>query len=143
MMLHAILRAKTGGMTPAGDIVLAVVSDEESGGDQGVRYLVEDHPELFAGIKYAIGEFGGFSFQMGGWRFYPIMVAEKQVCHLRATFRGTGGHASLAAQHNPMTEMARFLQRVQSRQFPTHGTPEARIMFRPSADMSRCLPVPE
>ena len=96
MILHAILRTKTGGMTPAGDIVLAVVSDEESGGDQGVRYLAEDHPELFAGIKYAIGEFGGFSFQMGGWRFYPIMVAEKQVCHLRATFRGTGGHASLA-----------------------------------------------
>ena len=40
MMLHAILRAKTDGMTPAGDIVLAVVSDEESGGDQGARYLV-------------------------------------------------------------------------------------------------------
>ena len=32
MMLHAILRAKTDGMTPAGDIVLAVVSDEKSGG---------------------------------------------------------------------------------------------------------------
>ncbi len=70
MMLHAIPRAKTDGMTPAGDIVLAVVSDEESGGDQGARYLVEDHPEQFAGIKYAIGEFGGFSFQMGGRRFY-------------------------------------------------------------------------
>ena len=40
MMLHAIPRAKTDGMTPAGDIVLAVVSDEESGGDQGARYLV-------------------------------------------------------------------------------------------------------
>ena len=130
MMLHAIPRAKTDGMTPAGDIVLAVVSDEESGGDQGARYLVEDHPEQFAGIKYAIGEFGGFSFQMGGRRFYPIMVAEKQVCHLRATFRGTGGHASLAAQHNPMTEMAQFLQQVQSWQFPTHVTPEGRIMFQ-------------
>ena len=69
MMLHATLRAKTGGMTPASDIVLAVVSDEESGGDQGVRYLVEDHPELVAGIKYAIGEFGRFSFRMGGRRF--------------------------------------------------------------------------
>ena len=69
MMLHAIPRAKTDGMTPAGDIVLAVVSDEESGGDRGARYLVEDHPELFAGIKYAIGEFGRFSFRMGGRRF--------------------------------------------------------------------------
>ena len=40
------------------------------------------------------------------------MATEKQVCHLRATFRATGGHASLATQHNPMTEMAQFLQRA-------------------------------
>ena len=40
------------------------------------------------------------------------MVTEKQVRHLRVTFRGTGGHASLATQHNPMTEMAQFLQRA-------------------------------
>ena len=65
MMLHAILRAKTDGMTSAGDIVLALVSDEESGGDQGGRWLVEDHPELFAEIKYSIGEGGWFSFQIG------------------------------------------------------------------------------
>lgn len=33
MMLHGILRAKTDGITSAGDIVLALVSDEESGGN--------------------------------------------------------------------------------------------------------------
>ena len=59
MMLHAIMRAKADGMTPAGDIVLALVCDEESGGDHGARYLVEEYPELFQGIRYAIGEFGG------------------------------------------------------------------------------------
>ena len=37
MMLHAILRAKPDGMISAGDIVLALISDEESGGDQGGR----------------------------------------------------------------------------------------------------------
>ena len=62
MMIHAILRAKTDGITSAGDIVLALVSDEESGGYQGGRWLGEDHPELFAGIKYSIGEGGWFSF---------------------------------------------------------------------------------
>ena len=40
------------------------------------------------------------------------MATEKQVCHLRATFRATGGHASLATQHNPMTKVAQFLQRA-------------------------------
>ena len=130
MMVYAILRAKSDGMTPAGDIVLALVCDEESGGDQGARYLVEEHPEQFQGIKYAIGEFGGFSFSLGGRRFYPIMVAEKQVCHLRVTFRGVGGHASLTQQNNPMTGLARFLQRVESQKLPTHVTLEARTMFQ-------------
>ena len=37
----------------------------------------------------------GSAFKLGQ-RFYPIMATEKQVCHLRATFRDTGGHASLA-----------------------------------------------
>ena len=129
MMLYAILRAKTDAMVPAGDIVLALVCDEESGGDQGARFLVEEHPEQFQGVKYAIGEFGGFSFNLGGRRFYPIMVAEKQVCHLRVTFRGVGGHASLAQRDNPMTGLARFLQRVQSQELPTHVTPVARTMF--------------
>jgi acetylornithine deacetylase/succinyl-diaminopimelate desuccinylase-like protein len=91
---------------------------------------VEEHPELFQGIKYAIGEFGGFSFNLGRRRFYPIMVAEKQVCHLRVTFKGTGGHASLVQGNNPMAALAQFLQRVQSRQLPTHVTPEARMMFQ-------------
>ena len=130
MMLYAIMRAKADGMTPAGDIVLALVCDEESGGDHGARYLVEEHPELFQGIRYAIGEFGGFSFNLGRRRFYPIMVAEKQVCHLRVTFKGAGGHASLVQGDNPMAALARFLQRVQSRQLPTHVTPEARMMFQ-------------
>ena len=61
MMVYAIMRAKADGMTPAGDTVLAVVYDKESGGDYGARYQVEEHPEQFQGIDYAIGEFGGFS----------------------------------------------------------------------------------
>ena len=130
MMLYAIMRAKADGMTPAGDIVLALVCDEESGGDHGARYLVEEHPELFQGIRYAIGEFGGFSFNLGRRRVYPIMVAEKQVCHLRVTFKGAGGHASLVQGDNPMAALAQFLQRVQSCQLPTHVTPEARMMFQ-------------
>ena len=129
MMLYALVRAKADGMSPAGDIVLALVCDEEAGGDYGARYLVENHPEQFKGIRYAIGEFGGFSFNLGRRRFYPIMVAEKQVCHLRVTFRGISGHASLTQQNNPMSGLSRFLQRLQSRELPIHVTPEARMMF--------------
>lgn len=74
MMLAAFLRAKAEELVPAGDIVLVVVSDEEAGGEYGARYLVENHAEQFAGIRYALGEFGGFSIRIGPKTFYPIQV---------------------------------------------------------------------
>ena len=61
MMLSALLRLKRENLTPPGDVVLALVSDEEAGGEFGTKYLVDDHSQLFEGIRYAIGEFGGFS----------------------------------------------------------------------------------
>ena len=139
MMVSALLRAKSEGTQPTGDIVLALVCDEESGGNYGARYLVEEHPEQFEGVKYAIGEFGGFSFDIGRRRFYPIMVSEKQVCHIRVTFRGTGGHGSLIQQGNPMSALARFIQRIHSRQLPAHVTPEAKLMFQA---IGKHLPLP-
>lgn len=72
MLLAAFLRAKAEGLTPAGDIVLAILCDEEAGGNYGAKYLVENHAEQFEGIRYAIGEFGGFSMYIGRQKFYPI-----------------------------------------------------------------------
>ena len=43
MMLSALLRSKIEGLDLQGDIVLAIVSDEEMGGDFGSRYLVENN----------------------------------------------------------------------------------------------------
>lgn len=41
MMLAAVIRAKTEGLRLPGDVVLAIVSDEETGGTFGSKYLVE------------------------------------------------------------------------------------------------------
>ena len=95
MMLAAFLKAKAEGLTPPGDILLLVLSDEEAGGDYGAKYLVEEYAGLFAGVRYALGEFGGFPLYVGRRRFYPIQVAEKQRCFLRAVVRGPGGHGAL------------------------------------------------
>ena len=130
MMLSALIRTKSEGLSPPGDVVLELLSDEEAEGDSGARYLVEHHPEQFEGVKYSIGEFGGFTFHLGGRRFYPIMVAEKQVYRLRVIATGSSGHGSLFQQDNPMGAMSRFLQTVQTRDLPTHRTPVRRMMFR-------------
>ena len=129
MMLAAFLRAKVEGLKLPGDVVLVVVSDEEAGGNFGAKYLVEHHADLFDGIRYAIGEFGGFSLVIGKRRFYPIMVAEKQICWTKATVRGPGGHGSLPVRGGAMAKLSQLLLALDRRRLPVHVTPVARLMF--------------
>ena len=129
MMLAALLRAKAENLRPPGDIILAIVCDEEAFGDYGAKFLVENHPEEFDGIRYAIGEFGGFTVFVGNRRFYPIQISEKQLCCLKATFRGPGGHGSLPVRGGAMAKLSQFLQRLDNRRLPVHITPPARLMI--------------
>jgi acetylornithine deacetylase/succinyl-diaminopimelate desuccinylase-like protein len=129
MMLTAFLRAKAEGLALPGDVVLTIVSDEEAGGDFGAKFLIEEHPDLFAGIRHAIGEFGGFNLSVGKRRFYPIQVAEKQVCWLKATVRGPGGHGSIPVRGGAMARLSELLRKIDQQRLPVHVTPAARLMF--------------
>lgn len=122
MMLAAVLRARAKASELPGDVVLAVVSDEEAGGYFGARFLVERHAEQFAGVRYALGEFGAYTMRFAGRRFYPIMVAEKQSYPLRATLRGPGGHAAFPVRGGAMSKTARMLHQIEQTRLPVHLT---------------------
>jgi acetylornithine deacetylase/succinyl-diaminopimelate desuccinylase-like protein len=128
MMLAAVLRSKAEGLNPAGDIVLVILCDEEAGGEYGAKYLVENHSEQFAGIRYAIGEFGGYTAHVGAKKFYPIQIAEKQVCWIKATIRGPGGHGARPMRGGAMAKLADLLYRLDNRRLPVHITPVTRQM---------------
>ncbi|MFC2029807.1 M20/M25/M40 family metallo-hydrolase [Chloroflexota bacterium] len=140
MMLCALLRARAEGLVPAGDVLLALVSDEETQGDFGARYLVESHAGLFRGVRYAVGEFGGFTLYLGGSRLYPIMVAEKQLCWMRAIVRGECGHGSMPVRGQAMAKLARVLARLDRHKLPVHVTPPARQMIEAFASV---VPFPQ
>ncbi|HUS93783.1 MAG TPA: M20/M25/M40 family metallo-hydrolase [Patescibacteria group bacterium] len=129
MMVSAILRAKYEGLLPAGDIVLAILADEEAGGDNGAGYLVSEYPEWFKGIRFAIGEVGAATTYLGGKKFYPIQIAEKQICWLQATVKGPGGHGSRPMRGGAMAKMAQFLLDLDQARLPVHITPVAQMMI--------------
>ncbi len=133
MMLSAFLRAKAEGLQLPGDVVLAIVSDEENLGGFGAKFLVENHPDWFDGIRYAIGEFGGFSLYAGNRKFYAISVAEKQVCWIKATVRGPAGHGSMPVRGAAMAKLDLLLQKLDKKRLPVHITPVARILFETMA----------
>lgn len=134
MLTAAFLHAASEDVALAGDLVLCILSDEEAGGDQGARYMVENQPDQFEGVEYALGEFGGFSMDFGENRFYPIQVAEKQVCWLELTFHGQGGHGSFPNDGDAMAKMAKAVDALDGNRLPVHITPETRQMFEALAD---------
>ena len=129
MMLAAFMRVVAADRTPPGDVILCLMADEEAGSDLGAGFLVSEHAELFAGVRYSIGEFGGFSLPIAGRTFYPIMVAEKQVCWTRARFRGPAGHGSMPVADGAMGRMGRLLASLDGKRLPVHVTPVARSMI--------------
>jgi len=140
MMVLAMLRLQAKGITPPGDIILAIVSDEEVDGDYGARFLVEKHAAEFAGVRYALGEGGGFSSTIGGQKFYPIMVGEKQICSMRATVHGPSGHGSMPKRGGATAKLAKLLKQLDQHRLPVHITPVPRQLIE---TMSRALPFPK
>jgi acetylornithine deacetylase/succinyl-diaminopimelate desuccinylase-like protein len=130
IMLAAFMQAKASGIEPAGDVILCLLADEEAGSDLGANFLVAEHPELFEGVRYSIGEFGGFTMELAGARLYPIMVAEKQICWARARLQGPGGHGSLPISGGAMGKLGRVLSKLDRRRLPVHVTPLVRSSIK-------------
>ncbi len=129
MMVAAVLRAQAAATPPPGDVLLLLVSDEEAFGIEGTGFLIRDHADRFAGVHYALGEFGGFPLRLAGQVFYPIMVAEKQSCRVRATVRGPGGHASQPIRGGAMAQLGTLLRRLDGARLPVHITPVVKHMI--------------
>ncbi|MCP5105838.1 MAG: M20/M25/M40 family metallo-hydrolase [bacterium] len=140
MMVCAFIKAKVENVRLPGDVVLCILSDEEDLGEYGARFLVEHHPELFKGIRYALSEVGGFTFYVGGKKCYFIEVAQKQKCVIKAVIHGTSGHGSSHHSGGTMAKLAQFLDTLDKCRFPVHVTPAGERMINALADI---LPFPK
>jgi acetylornithine deacetylase/succinyl-diaminopimelate desuccinylase-like protein len=115
-------------------VVLLILSDEEDGGEEGAAFMADEHPGALGGAKHALGEFGGATQWLAGRRFYPIQVAEKQICWLKATIRGPGGHGALGLRGGAMRRLADILRTLDRKQPPIHVIPLVREWFETTAD---------
>jgi acetylornithine deacetylase/succinyl-diaminopimelate desuccinylase-like protein len=103
------------------DVIFAAVADEEAGCDLGSRFLVEQHRGLVE-AEYAIGESGGFSLHLGDTTFYPVQVAEKGFCWVRARIVGEPGHGSMPRRDSAVTRLGEALAKLGGAQLPLHPT---------------------
>lgn len=123
MTLAVARELKSSGVIPPRDLIFAFMSDEEAGGLYGAQWLVDNHPEWFAGATEAISEVGGFSVTFDGdRRAYLVAAAEKGILWATLTAHGTAGHGSMANDDNAVTALAQAVARLGAHRFPLHRT---------------------
>jgi acetylornithine deacetylase/succinyl-diaminopimelate desuccinylase-like protein len=115
-------------------LVLLILSDEENGGEYGAAFMADEHADALGGAKHALGEFGGASQTIAGTRFYPIQVAEKQICWLKMTVRGPGGHGAMGVKGSAMRLLADVLRALDEHHLPIHITPVVRTWVETMAE---------
>ena len=128
-----IIRMKEEGFVPDRDIVIALTADEEGGSHNGVRFLLEQHPE-WSKAAFVINEGGGGVLDEGGRRVAnTVQAAEKLFQNYRFEVLNPGGHSSRPRPDNAIYELARALASVGDFAFPIRLTDVTREYLRRDA----------
>ena len=124
-MLAVLLAWSREGVRPRRTMVFAFVADEEAGSDWGADFLVDQHPELFAGCAASIGEDGAIcqpatTVDGRAVRLYPIACGERGASHIRITGRGPSGHGSRPSGDDAVRRVLEAVHRVANHEWPLH-----------------------
>ena len=118
------------------DVVIALTADEEGGGQNGARWLVEEHRELVdAGL--VINEGGHGALREGKPLYLALQAAEKTSMNFELVARDKGGHSSRPAPGNPIYRLAAALARVERHAFPVQLNEVTRAYFERLARVER------
>lgn len=103
---------------------LLITADEEVGGTMGAKWLAEHHPSEIGGA-FMLTE-GSFARTTTRGTWYLVEVAQKGVCTVRLTARGTPGHASAPKEDNAVVRIASAVARIGGYLSPPAGVDIAR-----------------
>lgn len=121
------------------DVVFVATSDEESGGEDGMRWLVENHREVLD-AEFAINEGGRTRIIAGGKRYLAIQTAEKISHQVSLTARGPAGHAAIPLDGNAVFELGVALAKLREYREPVTLTPTTTRFF---GDLASVWPAPD
>ena len=92
-------------------------------------WLVDHHPELFAGATEAISEVGGYSITVGGRRAYLLQTGEKSLIWIRLVARGVAAHGSRLVRDNAITKLAEAVATLGRTEWPIRLTDTTRELL--------------
>jgi acetylornithine deacetylase/succinyl-diaminopimelate desuccinylase-like protein len=127
LALEALIKEGTKFRRP---IIFLAVPDEETGGSQGMRWLVDHHLAALDPEWVWDEGSGGLKGIFGPQLLFGVAVAEKQIQHLRLVATGEPGHGSMPHANNANVTLLNALRRILDAPRPLRVNPTAAAMFR-------------
>jgi len=120
----AIARLARSGAKFGGTLKLIAVSDEETGGVLGAKWITEERPEL-SKVDYLLNEGAGAVMPYGDRRLYGVCVAEKGTFRFNVKTAGVAAHASVPGlAENALVKLAPLITQLAERR-PSYDLMEA------------------
>jgi acetylornithine deacetylase/succinyl-diaminopimelate desuccinylase-like protein len=112
------------------DIVFLGVADEELGGLKGAKELLDQHPEIFAGVGFVLNEGGYNETVVDKVLFWGIETSQKVPLWLRLESKGMPGHGAAPPDDGgAVAKLVRALDNIQRIETPYRLTPEVQRFF--------------
>jgi acetylornithine deacetylase/succinyl-diaminopimelate desuccinylase-like protein len=122
--------AEEGWRPEAGELLVIVTCDEETGAEHGARWLCEQHPDRVR-CDIVVNEGAGQVIEFDGRRVYGVCVAEKGVFRFRLSTEGRAGHASIPRiGDNALTKLAPLVAHLGKRRASYRLSPEPEALLR-------------
>ncbi len=99
-------------------VMFLSVPDEESGGNLGAKFLLDNHEDLFGGYRFVINE-GGFGikdFPKPSNKVFTIQTSEKGILGLELTAKGSSGHGSMPTREYSSLNLIKLMNELQGLQ---------------------------
>ena len=129
-----LIRLKREGFQPDRDIIVALTADEEDGDENGVTWLLENHPDLID-AEYALNEGGGGAMRNGVHIANGVQASEKVYQSFTLEVINPGGHSSLPVKDNAIYRLADALIRIRAFDFPVALNEVTQTFFEQSANL--------
>lgn len=131
-VMHAAALAELAGSgrTPSREVIVAVVADEEAGGDEGARWLLDEHP---AKVGFGEGRPPPEVISEGAYGVtgilprpvVPIALGEKTAVWLEVVAEGDPGHGAMPPKRQAPVNLAKVVDAVAG-----FGTPRVHPVMR-------------
>jgi len=117
--LLSLVDLKRRGAKLTRDVVFLAVPDEELGGMNGAKALLDQRPELFSNVGFVMNEGGANETAVDRVIFWGVEVQQKVPLWLRVTSEGEGGHGAAPPEDGgATTKLLRALTAVQAIETP-------------------------